>query len=1038
MKFSHTLSINSNPDWDGYYIDYAALKKVINEISSEKQKLLAQHADAEGVDIDDIEAYEESLTIQLRTKFLKKIEKMVHKIRDFYDLQFNEMNDEMLRLKPILEKSYASSDALYDLGIVETTSSGGGGKEEAEAEGIPLLPGRREPKKKKSTSTSTVLQSAPVSMDRPPRRLRSRTVLTKLAEGEPSTDTSVILPPSSSYARQRSAETIRREICDLYTRYHNLKTFGELNCTGIRKILKKYDKVLNDNLKGSEHFLHLKSIMPFWKEIGDGGDGGDTGGTSTSPTSSIDIIQQNMNILIEYFAHFFCAGDLDEAVRQLNLMVRELVAFQRRSVWLDVIEDQRKHESINIIKSQPTTTMASDSGGISMISFKRIAAKKKPTKKETEYLSIDQEEEEEEGIITKKKKEFIIDKAASVADSILSFIVANLGGIICLVVFLSILSAPLSFFEDDGTAGGGQYQHYDDDEELHQVAQVKRNALAIFITASLLWAMEVFPLFVTSLLIPLCSVILRVVIIDNKRLTASETSKHLFSCMFDHVIMLLLGGFSIAAALSKYNIAQLIASYISQKCGVTVRIVLLVNIFLSTFLSMFISNVATPVLCYSLIQPILKIASASKSRAIFGTQQQRSTEIDNRLCRALILGIALGSNVGGMASPISSPQNLFAIEYMTMKTTTTTTASGGSTISSGGASSETAPSATGHSSSNEISWLSWFTISIPLCVTLNVVIWYWLCYCFELPANVESSAVKWSLQKKTTTKKSSSNGGTGDSGSNDHYYYEPLSMKQYYVVFVSCITVILWCCSTQIENYTGDMGILAMIPFVLFFGFGSSFSNKSHVGGHNHGSGGSHGSSSNGNNGGNILSKEDLNNFLWGVVLLAMGGLVLGEIVKRSGLLDVIASSIATFIEYNHLNLWTTSIIFTSLILVCTTFISHTVGAIVILPIAHAVGDKMSMVATAAAASASAGGDDQHVHYHYAKELVFVCALACSAAMGLPVSGFPNMTAISIEDNLGHRFLTTNDFIKYAIPASIFSWCIIVTLGYTLINQTIQ
>ena len=281
MKFSHTLSINSNPDWDGYYIDYAALKKVINELSSEKQQ--QQHVDAE-VDVDDAEqeeAYEEALTLQLRTKFLKKIEKMVHKIREFYDLQFNEMNDEMLRLKPILEKSYASSDALYDLGgggeaaaAAAAGTAGSGGQEDA-AEGMPLLPGRQreQQKKKKSSSstTATILQSAPTSVDRPPRRLRSRTVLTKLAEDAPSTGTSVILPPSSSsyYAsRQRSAETIRREICDLYTRYHNLKTFGELNCTGIRKILKKYDKVLNDNLKGSEHFTHLKSIMPFWKEIG--------------------------------------------------------------------------------------------------------------------------------------------------------------------------------------------------------------------------------------------------------------------------------------------------------------------------------------------------------------------------------------------------------------------------------------------------------------------------------------------------------------------------------------------------------------------------------------------------------------------------------------------------------------------------------------------------------------------------------------------------------------------------------------------------
>ena len=165
------------------------------------------------------------------------------------------------------------------------------------------------------------------------------------------------------------------------------------------------------------------------------------------------------------------------------------------------------------------------------------------------------------------------------------------------------------------------------------------------------------------------------------------------------------------------------------------------------------------------------------------------------------------------------------------------------------------------------------------------------------------------------------------------------------------------------------------------------------------------------------MSKEDLNNFLWSVVILAMGGLVLGDVVKESGLLDVVAEQIAESIEDRDLSLWKTACIFTSLILVCTTFISHTVGAIVVLPIAKAVGQRMVP--------------------DHAKELVFIGALACSAAMGLPVSGFPNMTAVSVEDNVGNRFLSTNDFIRYAVPASIFSWCVIVTLAYALIREAV-
>jgi di/tricarboxylate transporter len=55
------------------------------------------------------------------------------------------------------------------------------------------------------------------------------------------------------------------------------------------------------------------------------------------------------------------------------------------------------------------------------------------------------------------------------------------------------------------------------------------------------------------------------------------------------------------------------------------------------------------------------------------------------------------------------------------------------------------------------------------------------------------------------------------------------------------------------------MGVLAIIPLVAFFGFG-------------------------------VLSKDDFNGFLWNVVMLAMGGLALGEAVQSSGLLATISN----------------------------------------------------------------------------------------------------------------------------------------------------
>lgn len=58
------------------------------------------------------------------------------------------------------------------------------------------------------------------------------------------------------------------------------------------------------------------------------------------------------------------------------------------------------------------------------------------------------------------------------------------------------------------------------------------------------------------------------------------------------------------------------------------------------------------------------------------------------------MGIALAANIGGMTSPISSPQNIFAIERMSM-------------------------SADGKAPS----WLSWFAVALPVSIIGVLIAW---------------------------------------------------------------------------------------------------------------------------------------------------------------------------------------------------------------------------------------------------------------------------------------------------------------------------
>ncbi|KAG0067047.1 low-affinity phosphate transporter [Linnemannia elongata] len=431
----------------------------------------------------------------------------------------------------------------------------------------------------------------------------------------------------------------------------------------------------------------------------------------------------------------------------------------------------------------------------------------------------------------------------------------------------------------------------------------QNRCFAILITVAFFWATEVFPLFATALLVPLLTVLCKVMRDPTTKVTLTTTAatKLVFSSMFSPTIMLLLGGFTIASALSKYGIAKAIASTVLSKAGTDPKWVLLANMFVATIASMFISNVAAPVLCFSLIQSILRTLPHKSS---FGP--------------CLIMGIALASNVGGMASPISSPQNIITVQNMTP-----------------------APS-----------WGNWFAVALPLCLVIDLIIWAWL-------------MILWRPQRDTPSVPSI------------RATQEPITFQKAFICFVTIATIILWCIENTFQEQLGDMGIIAILPLIAFFGTG-------------------------------LLTKEDFNNFLWTVIVLAMGGVALGKAVDSSGLLDTIAHKIQDAVA--GLSMWVVLVIFACLTLVFATFVSHTVAAVIILPIVQQVGMSFA---------------DPHP-----RVLVMGTGLICSAAMGLPVSGFPNMNAMALTDPMGKPYLTTMDFVKTGVPLSVVATVCVVTIGY--------
>ena len=126
----------------------------------------------------------------------------------------------------------------------------------------------------------------------------------------------------------------------------------------------------------------------------------------------------------------------------------------------------------------------------------------------------------------------------------------------------------------------------------------------------------------------------------------------------------------------------------------------------------------------------------------------------------------------------------------------------------------------------------------------------------------------------------------------------------------------------------------------------------------------------------NIASQDDFEQFLWTIVFLAMGGIALGQGVTSSGLRDQLGELIRRLIF--GLPPFSVVIMLSFIVLVVSTFISHTIASVLLSPIALAVGNSLP---------------DGHPRL-----LVFLTALICSAGMGMPVSGFPNQTAYVPSD----------------------------------------
>jgi phosphate transporter len=146
--------------------------------------------------------------------------------------------------------------------------------------------------------------------------------------------------------------------------------------------------------------------------------------------------------------------------------------------------------------------------------------------------------------------------------------------------------------------------------------------------------------------------------------------------------------------------------------------------------------------------------------------------------------------------------------------------------------------------------------------------------------------------------------------------------------------------------------------------------------------------------------------------MLAMGGISLGKAVESSGLLHELASNLTPLLQ--NLSPFYCVALLSGIVVIVTSFISHTVGALIILPVVMQIGVLLP--------------DPRP------RTLVMAACLMCSGGMALPVSSFPNMNAISLEDSRGEAWLNVADFLGIGILSSLLAWLSVLAMGYPIMT----
>ncbi|RKO86283.1 SPX domain-containing protein, partial [Blyttiomyces helicus] len=324
------MADQDEPEWHDFYLPYSNLKKIIYAIEKATLGLATLPASARDIETGeegDFEVEDETARLLIRpishedanAYFMHALDEQLEKIVTFYARKERELSLEVESLIADVadvetnEESYLSIENMHRGGAHDPGSAISSRPLVAEPQGSPITP------QSAASASTPYVNGATSSGSRGPRSRRS--VISDLE----------YLPYVvwSSKALKLHRTKFRKRATDAFVLLCELKDYAELNYTGFLKILKKYDKVTGNRLRGEYIAAKVDIAHPFLPE------------TKTALNGLIDRV-------VAIFARVGTDGKLAIALTELKSNLREYIVWERNTIWRDMIEKERKRETIGI------------------------------------------------------------------------------------------------------------------------------------------------------------------------------------------------------------------------------------------------------------------------------------------------------------------------------------------------------------------------------------------------------------------------------------------------------------------------------------------------------------------------------------------------------------------------------------------------------------------------------------------------------------------------------------------------------------------